>query len=358
MVGCPVTRVGLDSRLGISHGGFDLDVHIRILPGRTAALLGPNGAGKTTVVNALAGLVPLERGRIALGGVVLDDPGREVFVPAEERNIGVVFQEYLLFPHMTALENVAFGLRSRGASRHDADPAAQRWLDHLGIGGIAELRPRHLSGGQAQRVALARALIGDPDMLLLDEPMAALDVSTRASLRRTLATHLDAFVGPRLLITHDPLEAFLLSDDILIIEHGTITQAGTADDIRMRPQTRYVAELAGANLLRGMASQGEVELAGHTLHVADRNVSGAVLATIHARAIAVHRSEPEGSPRNTWRTSIERLEHYGDRVRLQTGEPVPLAVEVTPGAVAALELEAGGAVWVSIKATEIGIQAM
>ncbi len=359
MVGYWVTATpGLDAHLSVARGEFALDVHMRIEPGRTAALLGPNGAGKTTAVNALAGVVPLLGGRIALNDVVLDDPAAGVFVPAEGRHVGVVFQDYLLFPHMSALENVAFALRSRGTARAQAHAAARAWLDRLDVGGVAAQLPRDLSGGQAQRVALARALIADPALLLLDEPLAALDVSTRSALRRTLATHLRQFAGPRLVITHDPLEAFLLADVIYIIEGGHITQSGTAEDIRLRPKTRYVADLAGANLVRGLARDGEVEVDGQTLHIADLDVSGAVLATVHARAIALHRTQPEGSPRNTWRTSVERLEHYGDRVRVQTGGPVPLAVEVTPGAVAALDLETGGEVWVSIKATEIGVQSL
>jgi molybdate transport system ATP-binding protein len=339
------------------NGGFILDMELAIRAGHTVALLGPNGAGKSTAVAALAGMEPLDRGHIVLGGRTLDDPGVGVFVPLEERRVGVVFQDYVLFPHLTTLENVAFGLRSSGVKRSGARMRAAEWLDRLGIGSLGHRKPGELSGGQAQRVALARALIAQPDLLLLDEPLAALDATVRVELRHVLADHLRAFSGPRLLITHDPTEAFLLADEIHIIEDGTITQVGSADDVRLRPRTRYIADLAGSNLVAGTASHGVVDTGTHQLHVGDTHIAGSVLATIHPRAISIHRNHPEGSPRNTWETTITRLEHYGDRVRLQTGDPLSLTAEVTPGAVAALDLHLSDRVWVSIKATEIGVEA-
>jgi len=350
------TTSGLTAQLGVStRNDFTLEVRFDIDPGRTVALLGPNGAGKSTAVRALAGLMPLERGRIELGGRVLDDPGNDVFVPPSDRRIGVVFQDYILFPHLTVAANVAFGLHGSGMSRRTVGARVAEWLDKLGIDDLSERRPGDLSGGQAQRVALARALITEPELLLLDEPLAALDVTTRAELRRTLFDPLDRFAGPRLLITHDPTEAFLLADEIHVIEDGTITQVGSADDIRLRPRTQYAADLAGSNLLVGTAADGVVSTAGHELRVGDTSIAGSVLATIHPRAISLHRSRPEGSPRNSWSTTISRIEHYGDRVRVQTGDPLPLTAEVTPNAIEALGLHAGSIVWLSVKATEIGV---
>lgn len=357
MVERPVNTDGLDAVLRVDRGNsFHLDVSIVIPSGKTVALLGPNGSGKSTAVAALAGLVSLDQGRISLGGVILDDPNHVVYVPPEARKIGVMFQDYLLFPHMTVIENIAFGLRTRQWSRAAATAKAMEWIDRLGLTGFEGRKPANLSGGQAQRVALARALVIEPELLLLDEPLSALDVTTRIELRRDLAEHLESFDGPRLLITHDPTEAFLLADEIHIIENGRIAQAGTPDDIRLRPRTRYVADLAGSNLVRGVAGDGVIETAGHLLHIADHSVSGPVLATIRPSAITVHLREPEGSPRNSWKTSIDLLEHLGDRVRLRVDAPLPLTAEITELATKSLHLAEGVQVWVSIKATEIGVE--
>jgi len=349
--------VTLNASITVKRGDeFTLETSIRVEEGKTVALLGPNGAGKSTAVAALAGLLPIDQGRIVLGDRVLDDPDVGVFVPPDERGIGVVFQDYLLFGHLTVAENVAFGLRSQKKERDAADVKTSAWLERLGLSQLANSKARDLSGGQAQKVAVARALIIDPGLLLLDEPMAALDATTRVEVRRDLADHLSRFAGPRLLITHDPTEAFLLADEINVIENGRITQVGSADDVRLRPRTRYVADLAGSNLLTGTALSGAVTVGTHILQVGDTAIGGSVLATIHPRAISVHRRHPEGSPRNVWKTAIVRIEHFGDRVRLQTGDPLPLAVEVTPAAVDALGLKHESEIWLSVKATEIGVE--
>jgi molybdate transport system ATP-binding protein len=306
-------------------------------------------------VAAIAGLQPVDSGQISLGGTVLDDPADGVFVPPEERRIGVVFQDYLLFSRMSVLDNVSFGLRSNRVPRAEATAKAHGWLTRLGLRGLEGKRPGELSGGQAQRVALARALITEPDLLLLDEPLAALDVSIRAELRHALSEHLAAFEGPRLLITHDPTEAFLLGDRIHVIEGGVVTQAGTADDIRMRPRSRYAADLAGSNLLTGVAGSGVVDTGVVKLKIAD-DLEGPVLATIHPTAISVHTVPPEGSQRNNWETTVERVERLGTRVRLRTGQPLPLTVEVTAGSQAELHLEPGARIWLAIKATEITVE--
>lgn len=352
-----MTPSGLQARIGLRlSDGFHLDVDLPIEPGETVALLGPNGAGKTTAVAAIAGLRPIDSGRIVLGGTVLDDPAAGLLVPPEERQIGVVFQDYLLFPHLTALENVAFGLRSRGVGREVADGRARTLLRRLRIADLEDRKPGGLSGGQAQRVALARALVTDPDLILLDEPLAALDVTTRAELRHVLGEELAAFPGPRLLITHDPTEAFLLADRIHIIEDGVVTQVGSADDIRLRPQTPYAADLAGSNLFAGNASRGVVTVGAHPIHVADELPDGPVLITIHPNAVSVHSHRPDGSPRNAWPTTVDRLESLGSRVRIRTGPPVPMTVEVTEAARRELSLEPGTPVWLAVKATEIGVQ--
>ena len=347
--------LGLNADFSARREGFRLDLKLSISPGRTVALLGPNGAGKTTAVNVLSGLLPIDRGRIELAGEVLDDPRAGVFVSPEARRVGVVFQDYLLFSRLSVEENVAFGLRSRGMSNERARAQAGEWLERMELSDLGRRKPRQLSGGQAQRVALARALVTEPDLLLLDEPLSALDVGTRVQLRRTLAEHLDQFQGPRLLITHDPSEAFLLADEIHVIENGTITQSGSPDDIRLRPRTAYAADLAGSNLFVGYARNGSVDVVGHQLHVASA-VEGDALVTIRPSAISVHRSQPEGSPRNNWLTTIKIVEHLGERVRMRTGPPLPLTVEITESALVEMNLSEGEEVWVAIKATEIGVE--
>lgn len=345
---------GLHAEVVVRRGtGFTVDLSLDIPPGITVALLGPNGAGKSTVVDVVAGVIPIDRGRVTLGGRTLDDPEAGVFIQPEGRHVGTVFQDAALFPHMTVVENIAFGPRSRGMPRREARAVASEWLLRVGLDGLGEMKPGDLSGGQAQRAALARALVIEPDALLLDEPLSAIDVSSRTGLRRVLSQHLDAFAGPRLLITHDPSEAFLLADEIHVIEGGAVTQRGSADDIRLRPQTSYAADLAGVNLFAGEADRGVVMVGGHPLHTADSGVSGAALVTIHPRAVAVHRDRPAGSPRNVWRTTVDLVERLGNRVRVRVSDPLPLTAEVTAGSADTLELEAGVGVWLSIKATEV-----
>ncbi len=353
-----VSGDGLDARIDVRRGkAFRLDVELSIPPGKTVALLGPNGAGKSTAVAAIAGLLAVDRGRIVLAGEVLDDSETGSFVPPEERGVGVVFQDYLLFPTMTVLDNVAFGLRSRGLGREESTTKARSWLERLDLTGVESRKPDSLSGGQAQRVALARALVTEPVLLLLDEPLSALDVTTRNRLRRNLADHLEAFAGPRLLITHDPAEAFLLADEIHVIEDGRVTQVGTADEIRLRPRTPYAADLGGTNLFMGYATGGAVTVGTHVLRVGGSDAAGDVLVNIRPTAVAIHRNRPEGSPRNAWETTVERVEPLGERTRLAVGEPLRLTAEVTRSATDELELVEGAKIWVSVKATDITVEA-
>lgn len=343
----------LEARLVVRRGnGFVLDAGLHVAAGTTTALLGPNGAGKSTVIAALAGLLRIDAGRIELAGRLLDRPPA-TFVPSRDRRVGVVFQDGLLFEHLTVLGNVAFPLRSRGTPRRSAHDQARGWLEHLGVADLADRRPLELSGGQAQRIALCRALAGDPALLLLDEPLSALDVQARGTLRHTLADHLSEIAAPRLLVTHDPIEAFLLADHVAIIEDGSITQTGDPDEIRLRPRTPYAAEVAGANLLNGTARAGTVTIDGFELHIANHELSGRVLLAIHPRTIALSRHRPTGSQRNIWPSPIERIEPLGDRVRLRFRQPLPITAEVTPEAVDALRLAPGTTAWLALKATEV-----
>lgn len=342
-----------DFELRIGH--LDLELALACADGETVALLGPNGAGKTTALRVIAGLLPVDRGVIAVEGRVLDDPATGTFVAAEDRPIGVVFQDYLLFPRMTALDNVAFGLRARGVRKPDARATAMRWLERLDLAALAAARPRSLSGGQAQRVALARALATSPRILLLDEPLAALDARTRLQVRSELRRYLRTFSGARLLVTHDPVDAMVLGDRLIVLECGRVTQTGTAADVAGHPRSRYVAELVGLNLLHGTRTgQRTVRLpSGATLAVADPLPAAGVIIAIRPRAVAIHPSRPSGSPRNVWPATVVDLEADRDRVRVELDGPVPLVAEVTPTAVAELDLVPGAAVWAAVKAVDL-----
>jgi molybdate transport system ATP-binding protein len=347
--------VSLEARVELTLGQLHLDVELAVATGELVVLLGPNGAGKTTLLGALAGLVPLDGGRVVLDGVVLDDVDGGVYVPTERRPVGFVFQDYLLFPHLSALENVAFGLRARGVGRAEARRRAAGWLDRVGLAAHTSSRPRALSGGQAQRVALARAMVSDPRLLLLDEPLAALDAATRAVLRRDLRRHLASFDGTRLLVTHDPLEAIALADRLVVLEGGRITQTGTPEQVSAQPHSRYVAELVGVNLYRGHADDGAIMLEGGGRLVAAGDHRGEVFAAVHPHAVALHRQPPEGTPRNVWSGTADTLETIGDRVRVRVTGPVPIIAEVTPAAASELHLADGGPVWATVKATEVQV---
>ncbi|MBI1351017.1 MAG: ATP-binding cassette domain-containing protein [Actinomycetales bacterium] len=343
---------GLSARIDVSRGDFRLHVDIVAAAGRITAVLGPNGSGKTTLLHTLAGLQPVDAGRIEISGRVLDDPAESVFVPAEHRRTGLVFQDFLLFPHLSVQANVEFGPRSLGLP----EPArrATEWLDRLDVADLAERRPSALSGGQAQRVALARALAADPDMLLLDEPMAALDASTRVEVRRELRRHLREFTGPTLLVTHDPLDALVLADDVVVLESGRVSQSGTTDDVGRRPATSYVATLMGANLLHAIAVDGLATCTdGTTVAIPDRALRGEVIVVIRPEAIVLHRTPPEGSARNVWPVRVVDVETHLDRSLVQVAGPPDLAVAVTAASTRDLGLAPGMQLWASAKALDL-----
>jgi len=346
--------MSLQARVRVRRDTFELDVELAVDAGETAAILGPNGSGKTTLLHALAGLIPLDEGRCTLDGIVMEDPAQGIAVPTEQRPVAVVFQNQLLFPHMSALDNVAFGLRCHGRPRAEARRIARGWLEGMGLGDRARARPGALSGGQAQRVALARALAVEPRLLLLDEPLAAVDVQGRAELRRNLRAHLGSFGGVRLLVTHDPLEAFALADRVIVLERGHVVQTGTPAAVTARPRSRWVADLAGVNLFRGRADGDRVALdGGGELIVPEAAAAGDVFATIHPRAIALLQVKPEGTPRNVWQGPIDEIDVEGPIARIRVGTVPPVVAEVTTAAVEALGLAPGKNVWVTIKATEI-----
>ena len=341
----------------VRRGSFTLTVTLAAAPGQVLGVLGPNGAGKSTLLSAVAGLTPISAGRIILAGQVMDDAETGTFVEASGRPVGFVFQNYRLFPHLTVAENVAFSPRARGMGRQAARSAASHWLGRLGLADLADRKPGQLSGGQAQRVALARALAGQPELLLLDEPLSALDAGTRLDVQAELKNHLADFTGPSLLVTHDPLEALVLADQLIVLEAGRIVQQGTPEQIARQPATDYVAKLVGLNLYTGNASGSQVALnAGGSFIAADSSLHGEVLVAVRPSAISVSNQHPQRtSARNAWPAKLTGLTLLADRVRLDFDGQPPALVDVTPAAVAELSLSPGSQVWLTVKATEMEV---
>jgi molybdate transport system ATP-binding protein len=338
----------------VARESFVLDASVSASDGEIVAVLGPNGAGKSTLLRSIAGLLGVDTGRVQLGGRTLDDPARGVFVAPDQRRLGVVFQDHRLFPHLRIVDNVAFGPRARGVSRSQARQAALAWLERLGLAELSGRRPAKLSGGQAQRVALARALACEPAALLLDEPLAALDVQTRAEVQGELRTHLAAFAGPTLFVTHDPIEALLLATRIVVLENGRVVQQGDATQITSQPATPYVARLVGMNLYAGSACGGVVALDGGGVLVVPDAADGRVLVALRPSALTVYAEQPHASSaRNIWPATITALAPLGDRIRLTAAGHQEVFVDVTAAAVAELRLVPGRPVWLTAKATDL-----
>ncbi|WP_069740744.1 ABC transporter permease [Streptomyces sp. EN23] len=319
-------------------------------PGTTIAVVGPNGAGKTTLLRALLGLTPRARAELRLGD---DDV---TGLPPHRRGVAWVPQDGALFPHLSALTNTAYGLRAHGVPRAEARRDAQGWLDRLGVGHLAHRKPAQLSGGQAQRVALARALAARPRLLLLDEPLAALDQTTRARVRHTLRGHLAEFGGVCLIVTHDPVEAVSLADRVLVLEDGRALQDEPPAQVTRHPRSSWVARMLGRNAWPGTATADGLALeGGGHLVVAEPLPAGTdALAVIAPEAVSVHRERPTGSPRNVWPGTVREITSGGSRLRLliTSAEAPDLVAEITPAAAAELGIADGSAVWTSVKATE------
>jgi molybdate transport system ATP-binding protein len=350
-------RSGLTAALLVRRADFVLDIELRVAAGEVVALLGPNGAGKSTALRTMSGLLRLHRGRVVVDGITLAEPGMHLL--PYQRPIGVVFQDYLLFPHLSVLDNVAFGPKARGSSKPAAREIATTWLSRLDVAEVASAKPREISGGQAQRVALARALATDPRLLLLDEPLAALDARTRLLVRGELRRHLAEFGGATVVVTHDPVDAAVLADRLVVIERGRVVQTGSPMDVARRPRTDYVARLVGLNLLAGVASGHRVTTPGGGTVQLARSATGPVNVAFRPAAVSLFLRQPDGSPRNVWPGRVNSIEPHGDGVRIEiTGVPEPgssILAEITPAAVASLGVTPGSELWTSVKASEIDI---
>ena len=343
-------------------GAFEVRAAFEAAAGQTIALLGPNGSGKSTLVSCVAGLLPPTEGTIALDGMVLDDASGGAHVPPEERPIGVVFQDLLLFPHLSATENVAFPLRARGVAGSEARARAASLLERLGVAARAQARPSDLSGGEAQRVALARALIAEPALLLLDEPLSALDVGARVRVRELVRDELARFRGVRIIVTHDPIEASTLADRLVLFEEGHVTQIGSPEEIRSAPRSRYAADLVGMNSFRGRLEpleEGAGRLATDEGDVVapwpEDFEGGDVIGLLRPADVTLSLEPPVGSARNVFRGQVTSIAVEGERARVRIATAPPLVAEVTLGSIERLGLRDGVSVWASFKAVEVQV---
>jgi len=335
----------------------DVDISFTVGDGETVAILGPNGAGKSTVLSVVAGLLRPDVGRVVLDGRVLVDVGRSrssTWIAPHAREVALLAQEPLLFPHLTAAGNVAFGPRSRGQGRRAATAVAERWLGEVDATELAGRRPSALSGGQAQRVAVARALAGDPRLLLLDEPMAALDVAVAPALRQMLRRVLAERAA--IIVTHDLLDALLLASRVVVVESGRVVEVGTTRDVLARPRSAFAARIAGLNLVSGLvAGRGVRTPAGLVVEgMADVPVHDGdpAVAMFRPSSVAVYREPPVGSPRNVLAVTVTELEPHGDQVRVRSEH---LTADVTVQAVADLALVPGDEVVFVVKASEVAV---
>ncbi|RKT83746.1 molybdate transport system ATP-binding protein [Saccharopolyspora antimicrobica] len=350
---------GLRTDVELRRAEFALRAEFDVAPGEVLAVLGPNGAGKSTLLSVLAGQLVPDRGRVELDGVPWLDTEQGIAVPTHRRGVGLLAQNALLFPNLTALENVAFGPRAAGTSKAEAREIAARWLSEVDASELAGRRPGQLSGGQAQRVALARALAAEPKLLLLDEPLAALDVDAAPAMRGLLHQVLGRQEKPTVLVTHDVLDAVVLADRLVVLLDGCIVEQGPTREVLSRPKEPFTARVAGLNLVPGVARENGVEFGETVLsgRIAEDVDQGRPAAAVFApAAVAVHREPPGGSPRNALRVRLAGLEPRGDVVRVRgVVRDCSLAADITPAAVADLRLSPGDEVWLAVKAAEVAI---
>ena len=355
----PGEASGLVARLTTTIGSFSLDVELAIGARETLVLLGPNGSGKTTCLDLIAGLRVPDRASITLDGSVLCDTEARIDLPAEVRRVGLVFQDFALFPHRTVRGNVGYGPRARRLSKGEQKLVTDDSLRRLDLLALAERPVGELSGGQRQRVALARALASNARILLLDEPFASLDATHRSWVRAELKTFLRETGLPALVVTHDPLDAFIVGDRLAVNENGRIVQSGTARDLLTRPRTAFVADLVGLNVYEGTLEAGTGTKAARvgpvTFHVLADALSGPVNLAFAPSDVALAALAPAGSYQNTFPVQVREVFGLPDRLRVTLDAGVPMAAEITHEAGRGLPLEPGATLWALIKATTIRV---
>lgn len=351
-----------DLQLAAKVADRGLDLEFSVAAGEVLAILGPNGAGKSTALHIIAGLLRPDTGTVRVGGRTLTDTSANIQVATHRRRVGLLLQDPLLFPHLNAVENVAFAPRARGVGRRESIEIAMRWLNDVGLSDVARSRPSELSGGQAQRVAIARALAAEPHVLLIDEPLAGVDIAMATAIRGALRRVVTAEGRSTVLITHDLLDVIALADQVLVLESGTVAEFGSVADVLASPRSQFGARIAGVNLVRGIVEgPGVLRSPNGTLWfgtMSDDLESGqSAVAVFLPTAVAVYRELPHGSPRNMTKTLVAEIVDAGGIVRVrgveQPGGCAGLAADITVAAAADLRLASGDEVWLSIKATEV-----
>lgn len=345
-------------RARLEQRGVDFDIALE--HGEVLAVLGPNGVGKSTLLLMIAGLLRPDHGRIELGGTVVTDTEAGTFVAAHARGVAMLSQQAMLFPHMSAAANVAYGPRCRGLSRSAARRTARHWLDAVGAGQLADRKPEQLSGGQAQRVAVARALAAEPKLLLLDEPMAALDVTAAPALRRLLREILGEADRTAIIVTHDLLDALAIADKVVVIEGGSVVESGPVRTVLAAPRSEFAARIAGVNLVSGVLTEPGVLHTGWGVDVSgigDVEPGAEAIALFQPAAVAVHLAPPNASPRNVIGVRIAELDVHGTTVRVRGAEQpdgsTGLAADITAASAADLDLQPGQDVYFVVKTQEV-----
>jgi molybdate transport system ATP-binding protein len=340
---------------------FTLDVAFEVPEGQCLALVGPTGCGKTTCLRILAGLLQPDEGEVRLGDTIALDTARHIDVSPQDRRVGMVFQDYSLFPHMTVAQNVAYGARARGLGRRQAHEAALAALETVGMAAQASVQPTQLSGGQQQRVALARALASGARVLLMDEPMSALDATTRRQVRAELRQLLKSLGRTTIVVTHDVVDALTLGDVLCVMREGRIVQQGDRRELLSRPRDRFVAEFLGINLLEGMAEAGPDGLTaircGDATFYSSDDVRGEVLLTCNPRDIVVSREAPDDSSLNVLHGRVAGLAHFGAQTRVAIENGINLTAEITHLSEARLDLKPGDEVYAAFKASATHVYA-
>ena len=333
--------------------GWTLRVEGLELDDGVTVVVGANGSGKTTLGRAVAGLDRLGGGRAVIAGAVVDDPAAGVFVPAHRRRVGVVFQDHRLFGHLSAIDNVAFGLRRAGVDRASSRERAGALLEQVGVdSSMWRHRPAALSGGQSQRVAMARALAPEPEVLIVDEPLASVDSSGRSQLRSLLG---ESPASHTLLISHDPVDVATLARSVVVLDEGTVAGRGSVSEVTASPGCEWAATFLGANVVSGQAQGTSITTASGLVLTVAEEAAGPVYVTFPAHAVTLHRDRPAGSARNSWQAELRRVDVDGERARVHMGGPLQARADITRRSADELDLRPGLTVWASLKATELTV---